>query len=190
MKKPKKKTIVMNLLFCLVFLAATGAQLARLSIYQESKDNNLPVISYSGTVPVYRPGINEKLLLADVTAADKEDRDVTSELRIRSINVAEDMSGAVVTYVVRDRSNNIATAKRAVAVLKSASTVQPAAGPAETEPEEEEKKEEAAAATTAAPKAEQKTEQKTEQKKEQNTQKTTEKNKNNSKSNSKSDKKN
>jgi len=179
MKKPKKNTIVMNLLFCLVFLAATGAQLARLSIYQESKDNNLPVISYSETVPLYRPGSDEKLLLADVKATDKEDGDVTPELRVRSINVAEDMSGAVVTYVVRDKSNNIATAKRAVSVLKSNTTGQSAARTTEAEPEEEQ---EAAVATTAAPKVEQKTEQKTE--------KTTEKNNNNSKSNSKSDKKN
>ena len=181
MKKPKKNTIVMNLLFCLIFLAATGAQLARLSIYQENKDNNHPVISYSETVPLYRPGSDEKLLLADVKANDKEDGDITSELRVRSINVAEDMSGAIVTYVVRDKSNNIATAKRAVSVLKSNTTGQSATRTAEVEADAEQ---EPAATTTAAPKVEQKTEQKSE--------KTTEKNNNNSKSNtkSKSDKKN
>ena len=152
MKKISKNTIAMNLLLCFFFLAATGSQLARLNAFQARQDYNPPVISYPEKLPAYTPGGSEKGLLADVKAIDKEDGDVSSEVRVRSITVAEDLSGAVVTYVVRDKSNNLATARREVFVLKHNQTGNSAAGTRTDSAATvtETKTEETAAGTTAA----------------------------------------
>lgn len=93
-----------GVLFCII--------LGGLSIYWKlSDDHTAPEISF-GENTIYMPDMSEADLLADVTATDNEDGDVTESLVIETITVNAQDNTAIVVYVARDSRNNIAKVKR------------------------------------------------------------------------------
>ena len=136
MRIKKMSLRAVNIAVCLILLAGIGILVLLDVRLKRSRDREPPVITYRAAVPVYTPGEDTAHLLADVSAADPEDGDVTASLRIRSISIADDNSIAVVTYVARDRANNIGMEKRIVDV-KPAEPALPeeAESPEEVSPE-------------------------------------------------------
>lgn len=78
------------------------------------KDRTAPEITLEGKNSlVYVEGDDEDLLLKDVKAVDDEDGDVSDSLRVSDIYVTSE-DRAMVIYVAKDQSNNIAKLKREV----------------------------------------------------------------------------
>ena len=78
------------------------------------KDRTAPEITLEGkNTLVYVEGDDEDLLLKDVKAVDDEDGDVSDSLRVSDIYVTSE-DRAMVIYVAKDQSNNIAKLKREV----------------------------------------------------------------------------
>ena len=77
-------------------------------------DNERPEITFSGTPSSYTEGEDNSVLLANVTAFDNRDGDLTAEIRVNQITPIDDNTRARVTYVVIDSSKNIATASQIV----------------------------------------------------------------------------
>lgn len=93
--------------FCGVLLIA-----AVVGIYL--KDRTAPEITLEGkNTLVYVEGDDVDLLLKDVKAMDDEDGDVSDSLRVSDIYVTSE-DRAMVIYVAKDQSNNIAKLKREV----------------------------------------------------------------------------
>lgn len=67
---------------------------------------------------VYREGDSQDVLLADVTAWDSRDGDLTENVRIYSIAVLESGKEAVVTYAVYDEAANMTKKTRTVEYRK------------------------------------------------------------------------
>lgn len=104
-------------LVSLLLLLCSGINLFRLFNYQNQQDRTPPAITHSMVIPEYIVGEDISSLLNDVEAIDPEDGDVTSEVRIRSIMASDDSDEGVVTYVVKDRANNLMTLKRSITVV-------------------------------------------------------------------------
>ena len=102
---------------CLLLLGCSGFMLFSLANYMDQQDKTPPVITHSIEVPEYIMGEDVSILLKDVQAMDLEDGDVTTELRIRSITVSDDFDDGVVTYVAKDRANNVTALKRSITVM-------------------------------------------------------------------------
>ena len=92
-------------MWCIVIAAVVGIYL---------KDRTAPEITLEGkNTLVYVEGDDEDLLLKDVKAVDDEDGDVSDSLRVSDIYVTSE-DRAMVIYVAKDQSNNIAKLKREV----------------------------------------------------------------------------
>lgn len=79
-----------------------------------TKDRTAPTISLNGkNTLTYTEGDSYDVLLADMTAEDDEDGDVTDTIRISNIHVLGN-GKAVVRYVAKDSSNNIGKLKREI----------------------------------------------------------------------------
>lgn len=77
-------------------------------------DRTAPVISLEGkNTMVYTEGEDYEVLLEDIIAEDNIDGDVSDSLRVSNIYVVS-KDKAVVVYVAKDLSNNIAKLKREV----------------------------------------------------------------------------
>ena len=77
-----------------------------------TNDTTGPVISYDKNQEmVYDTAQDPSVLLEGVTASDAKDGDVSNSLMIQDINYSADGRGTV-TYVAKDKSNNITTVKR------------------------------------------------------------------------------
>ena len=134
MKKPKKLEIANSrLLYCAAFLLCSIALFFFLKVRDSGKDKTAPRIYIAGEELVYTEGDNEDVLLEGIRAEDDVDGDVTDSVRVRSIYYADDTGEAIVTYVSKDKSNNIATARRKVSVSRT--TGEPEKNPIEADSE-------------------------------------------------------
>lgn len=93
-------TVIVLLLIIIVFLYA-------------GRDDKGPAISFASDY-IYYDGVNEAILLADVTAYDSKDGDVTSSIMIDNVIVIEERAVAKVVYIAKDSSNNITRVERFV----------------------------------------------------------------------------
>lgn len=101
----KKVYICLNAAMLIVVLALAGLT----GFVNMHRDKTGPEISFEQETVEY-DGINEQLFLADVTAIDPEDGDVTYSLRVKSVLETEDEY--IVTYLAKDLSNNISERSR------------------------------------------------------------------------------
>lgn len=100
-----------------VLLIAAGAGIVL-------KDRTAPVISIEGKNNLsYTEGEDMDILLQDVTAEDEEDGDVTDSLRVSNIYVTE-KDRAMVVYVAKDRSNNVAKLRRKIFYVQEKDSAQ------------------------------------------------------------------
>lgn len=118
-------------------LVAAGAVLLGASmVVMTGQDRTPPVIKVGDAELTYTEGDSYDGLLADITAEDNKDKDVTDKVFVDRIITTADGGHAVVIYGVMDSSKNVATAKRTVNYTAQAGTDKPL----EEEPEKEEPK--------------------------------------------------
>lgn len=117
MEKSKKKTWLLKQIIIYAILLVLICVLVVIDhSNRKTRDTTPPSISFSSDTIVYEPGNDLLELLKDVKATDEEDGDVTSSLRVRTVNISDDNTSAVVTYVAKDKANNIGLSKRIVKV--------------------------------------------------------------------------
>lgn len=104
--------IVLSLLFLLV----AAVLCLFLWFYNSDKDVTPPVIQVPNNTMEYTEGDNEQTLFEGVRANDDVDGDVTESIRVRTIYHMEGAEEAIVTYIAKDASNNVGTARRIVIV--------------------------------------------------------------------------
>lgn len=104
--------IVLSLLFLLV----AAVLCLFLWFYDSDKDVTPPVIQVPNNTMEYTEGDNEQTLFEGVRANDDVDGDVTESIRVRTIYHMEGAEEAIVTYIAKDASNNVGTARRIVIV--------------------------------------------------------------------------
>lgn len=96
-------------------LAAAGAVLLGASmVVMTGQDRTPPVINVGKAELTYTEGDSYDGLLADVTAKDDKDKDLTDKVFVDRIITTADGGHAVVIYGAIDSSNNVATVKRTV----------------------------------------------------------------------------
>ena len=89
-------------------------------VYLQMKtDREPPTISFQENGVIYTKEGSYEELLDGVTAVDDCDGDVTDSLEIENVYVEENDGKATVVYVARDKSNNIAKAKREIGYQES-----------------------------------------------------------------------
>lgn len=120
---------------CAVLAAAAVAVTA-------SQDKTAPVITIEDKEKeiTYKDGDDYEVLLADVTAEDNRDGDVTDKIFIDKITVVSDGSRAIVQYAVIDEHNNVGTETRMVNYEGTGQTEQNVGQPETEEPSQEEAK--------------------------------------------------
>lgn len=118
MKKPRKRPghRRTSRLICLLLLAGICVLLFTLAIIRITSDTTPPVITFPSAKITYTPDEDVSALLADVTATDDKDGDVTESIRVRSISISDEGGKAIVTYVAKDQANNVGLEKRVVKV--------------------------------------------------------------------------
>ncbi|MDO4804296.1 MAG: hypothetical protein Q4A32_05710 [Lachnospiraceae bacterium] len=77
-------------------------------------DRTRPEITFGSNIPSYREGDDTQVLLANVSAYDDRDGNLTSKVQVNQITPIDHGTRASVTYVVIDSQNNIATATQIV----------------------------------------------------------------------------
>lgn len=77
-----------------------------------SIDTEGPVISFPTDTIYVEVGADEELLLADVTAFDERDKDVSDSLIIESISKFVSPGKRIISYAAFDKSNNISKKER------------------------------------------------------------------------------
>lgn len=93
-------------------------------VYLQMKtDREPPTISFQENGVIYTKEGSYEQLLDGVTAVDDCDGDVTDSLEIENVYVEENDGKATVVYVARDKSNNIAKAKRKIGYQESRAAV-------------------------------------------------------------------
>ncbi len=90
-----------------VVCIALGGMIGKIYLDQ---DHNGPVITFADSDLTYTKGMTEEDYLDDVEAVDDVDGDVSDSLVIES--VYNDKNAVSVTYVARDKSNNISKVTR------------------------------------------------------------------------------
>lgn len=79
------------------------------------KDRTPPVISFGDSMTVYEDGMDESLLLQEVTAMDDRDGDVSNSLMVEKV-AGTNGKEVIVTFVALDQSNNVGKASKVFAV--------------------------------------------------------------------------
>lgn len=121
-------------------LAAAGAVLLGASlVVMTGQDRTPPVIKVGKAELTYTEGDSYDGLLADVTAKDEKDKDLTDKVFVDRIITTADGGHAVVIYGAIDSSNNVATVKRTVNYVAEPG----AEKPKEEEASQEEQKDDA-----------------------------------------------
>lgn len=116
MDNKKKTWLTKQVIICSILLVLIFVLIIININNRKMRDTTPPTISFSSDTIVYEPDADPSELLKDVKATDEEDGDVTSSLRVRTVNISDDNRSAVVTYVAKDQANNIALNKRIVEV--------------------------------------------------------------------------
>lgn len=100
-------------------LSVVAAALLVVSIFvYATDDRTAPELMVPEEKIIYREGDSQDVLLADVTAWDSRDGDLTANVRIYSIAVLESGKEAVVTYAVYDEAANMTKETRTVEYRK------------------------------------------------------------------------
>lgn len=110
----KKKLTVITSCLCVILLAACA-------VVYLGKDRTGPVITMTDEKISYEGSEKVPELLKGVTATDDKDGDVTDTVKVDRVTEVQSMDYVVVTYVAKDRSNNITKKDRWVD-LKDGST--------------------------------------------------------------------
>ncbi len=105
-----------RIVLSLLFLLAAAVLCLFLWFYDSDKDVTPPVIQVPNNTMEYTEGDNEQTLFEGVRANDDVDGDVTESIRVRTIYHMEGAEEAIVTYIAKDASNNVGTARRIVIV--------------------------------------------------------------------------
>lgn len=100
-------------LLAILVLATMGVTALFCFIYT-TEDRQGPVITVPEESITYKNGDGEEKLLEGVTAKDKRDGDVTDSLCVEKIQLDDDGTKAIVTYVAKDSKNNITKVKRMI----------------------------------------------------------------------------
>lgn len=110
------------------------------AVITASQDKTAPVITIEDKEKeiTYKDGDNYEELLADVTAEDNRDGDVTDQIFIDKITVVSDGTRAIVQYAVIDESNNVGTETRMVNYEGTGQAEQNVSQPEAEEPSQEE----------------------------------------------------
>lgn len=96
-------------------LAAAGAVLIGISLFAiAGQDRTPPKIMVGDAELTYKEGDSYEELLADVTAEDNKDKDITDKVFVDRVISTTDEKHAVVIYGVMDSNNNVATVRRRV----------------------------------------------------------------------------
>ena len=82
--------------------------------YYFGMDRVAPTIRFAEATITYKEGEDMSTLLEGLSAVDNRDGNVTDNVRVDDIMVADDMKSAVVVYAVYDKSYNVSKAKRTV----------------------------------------------------------------------------
>lgn len=114
----KKLTIFMTLL-CVVLLAVCA-------VLYVSEDRQGPEIRIPDGSVDYAQGDDTEVLLSGVTAADARDGDVSDTLRVVQVTDMSSLNYVVVTYVAKDRSNNITKTDRWINLTDGTTSEAPA----------------------------------------------------------------
>lgn len=114
----KKLTIFMTLL-CVVLLAVCA-------VLYVSEDRQGPEIRIPDGSVAYVQGDDTEVLLNGVTAADARDGDVSDTLRVVQVTDMSSLNYVVVTYVAKDRSNNITKTDRWINLTDGTTSEAPA----------------------------------------------------------------
>lgn len=81
-----------------------------------TEDRTGPVITFENEPLIYKEETASEELLKGVSAIDDRDGDVSDTIRIDKIIELEEAKQVIVTYVAKDRSNNITKCNRWVEV--------------------------------------------------------------------------
>lgn len=96
-------------------LAAAGAILIGVSMFAiTGQDGTPPKITVGDAELTYKEGDSYEELLADVTAEDNRDKDITDKVFVDRVISTTDGKHAVVIYGAMDSNNNVATVRRQV----------------------------------------------------------------------------
>ena len=79
------------------------------------KDRTPPLISFGDSTAVYEDGMDESLLLQEVTAMDDRDGDVSNSLMVEKV-AGTNGKEVIVTFVALDQSNNVGKSSKVFAV--------------------------------------------------------------------------
>lgn len=110
----KKKLTVITSCLCVILLVVCA-------VVYLGKDRTGPVITMTEEKISYEGSENVSELLKGVTATDDKDGDVSDTVKVDRVTEVQSMDYVVVTYVAKDRSNNITKKDRWVD-LKDGST--------------------------------------------------------------------
>ncbi|MDD3279901.1 MAG: hypothetical protein PHG16_13705 [Lachnospiraceae bacterium] len=110
-----KKITALLVTLCAAFAVTNG-------VIYVTKDHKGPKISFSDKAPSYTAGTDTDSLLENVTAFDDRDKDVTGMVKVDSVTPLADGTSAKVTYIVKDKSNNITIAEQKVTYNADAAT--------------------------------------------------------------------
>ena len=127
-------------LLTLCLIAGCAVLEAGAAVITASQDKTAPVITIEDKEKeiTYKDGDNYEELLADVTAEDNRDGDVTDQIFIDKITVVSDGTRAIVQYAVIDESNNVGTETRMVNYEGTGQAEQNVSQPEAEEPSQEE----------------------------------------------------
>lgn len=101
-----------GILFCII--------LGGILIYQRlASDHSAPQIEFGAEI-VYSDGMTNEELLADVTAIDPEEGDVSDSLVVESVTADIQGNTVIVVYAARDSKNNITKASRIISFSDNA----------------------------------------------------------------------
>lgn len=119
-------------------LAVAGVVLIGVSLFAiKGQDRTPPKITVGDAELTYREGDSYEELLADVTAEDNKDKDITDQVFVDRIISTAGGKHAVVIYGVMDSNNNVTTARRQVNYIAKEEET----GKEETQAEKEDSKE-------------------------------------------------
>lgn len=114
----KKKCTVVLTGLCVILLGICAVSCLK-------KDRRGPEIQFSDIPVTYAQGDDTSVLLEGVTATDDADGDVTDSLKVDRVTEIQGMNYVVVTYVAKDRKNNITKQERWIDLSDGASSSEP-----------------------------------------------------------------
>lgn len=97
-----------------ILVVAGAALIAANVVLTGGQDKKPPVIHVGEADLTYTEGDGYEALLADVTAEDNKDKDMTDKVFVDRVVSVRDGEHATVVYAAIDSSNNVATAERVV----------------------------------------------------------------------------